>query len=100
MTLFSGGSSLTQKEHLIPGEKTFLAKDTRVPDLFALGYLFFFLIYFIFGITGSSARGLSLVPVSRGHSLVVVGGLLIAVASLVKSRLSSVWASVAVVLGL
>lgn len=42
MTLFSGGSSLTQKEHLIPGEKTFLAKDTRVPDLFALGYLFFF----------------------------------------------------------
>ena len=41
MTLFSGGSSLTQKEHLIPGEKTFLAKDTRVHDLFALGYLFF-----------------------------------------------------------
>ena len=47
-------------------------------------------MYFIFGNTGSSARGLSLVPVSRGHSLVVVGGLLIAVASLVKSGLSSV----------
>lgn len=46
MTLFSGGSSLTQKEHLIPGE-TFLAKDTRVHDLFALGYLFFKFILFL-----------------------------------------------------
>lgn len=47
MTLFSGGSSLTEKEHLIPGEKTFLAKDTRVHDLFALGYLFLKFILFL-----------------------------------------------------
>lgn len=96
--LFFGGSSLTQKEHPIPGEK-FLAKDTRVHDLFALEYLF--KIYFSFGSTGPSAHGLSLVTAGRGCSLVVAGGLLLAVASLVvESGLSRVRALVAVVLGL
>ena len=86
MTLFSGGSSLTQKEHLVPGEKMFLARDARVHDLFALEHLFFKFIYFSFGSTGSSAHGLSLVTASRGYSLVVAGGLLLAVASLVESQ--------------
>ena len=97
--LFSGGSSLTQKEHPIPGEKKFLAKDTRVHDLFALEYLF--KIYFSFGSTGPSAHGLPLVTAGRGCSLVVAGGLLVAVAPLVvESRLSRVRALVAAVLGL
>ena len=46
MTLFSGGSSLTQKEHPVPGEKMFLARDARVHDLFALEHLFFSIYLF------------------------------------------------------
>ena len=49
----------------------------------------------------TAAQGFSLVVASRGHSLVVVPGLLIAVASLVaEHRLWGVWASVVVVSGL
>ena len=50
-------------------------------------YLRIHLFLFIFGCAGSSLpRGLSLVATSRGYSLAVVRGLLIAVASLTEEH--------------
>ena len=67
--------------------------------------LFFFknIFYFIFGCAGYSLLhvALSLLAESRGHSLVVVHGLLIAVPSfVVEHRLEGVWASVVAAHGL
>ena len=58
-------------------------------------YFNFFWLYWVF-----AAHGLSLVVESGGYSLVVVCGLLIAVASLVASHRLCTWASVIVMHGL
>ena len=60
-----------------------------------------FVCLFLAGLGLCCFEGFSLVPASRGHSLVVVHGLLIEVASLVaEDGLQDTWASVVVACGL
>ena len=67
-----------RQEWLIPQNQNFILR-------FFLYALLYFWLCWVF----VAAHGLFLVAASRGHSLVVVRGVLISVASLVKNRLSA-----------